>query len=349
MTEEAIRNALKQVRYPGFSRDIVSFGLVREIQIDGTTATVLLSITTADPKIPLQLRTECEQVLLTLDGVDKATVNVAVQAPKKAAQPKPENSNPLPDVKAVIAVASGKGGVGKSTFAVNLACALDRLLSARGPHDGVGIMDCDIYGPSVPLMMGVSDRPEIADNRIYPEHNYGIRVMSMALLTDDESPVVWRGPMVTNAIVQFIHNVEWGRLEVLVVDLPPGTGDAQLALVQTIPVKGAVIVTTPQAAATNVTRRGARMFDKVNVPLLGVAENMSYLVEADGTHNAIFGSGGGQRAADDLGTDLLGQIPLDPLVREGGDRGIPIVLSDPDSLAAREFMKVAEAVLNKLG
>jgi ATP-binding protein involved in chromosome partitioning len=294
MTDETLRNALKQVRYPGFSRDIVSFGLVRDIRFEAGTATVLLSLTTADENVPRQLKADCEQALLAVPGVERAQVNVSLQAPKKTAAA-PQHKDPaaaLPGVKAVIAVASGKGGVGKSTFAVNLACALDRLLSTRGPHDGVGILDCDIYGPSVPLMMGVSDRPEIADNRIYPEHNYGIRVMSMGLLTDDDSPVVWRGPMVTNAIIQFIHNVEWGRLEILVVDLPPGTGDAQLALVQTIPVKGAVIVTTPQAAAVT-SHAAARACLTSQVPLLGVAENMSYLIEADGTQNPIFGSGGG--------------------------------------------------------
>src|SRR5690606_26468017 len=184
------------------------------------------------------------------------------------------------------------------TFAVNLACAIERVLSSTNPdHKGVGIMDCDIHGPSVPLMMGVGGQPEIQDDRIFPQQNFGVKVMSMGLLVDEDSPVVWRGPMVTNAILQFIQNVEWGDLDVLVVDLPPGTGDAQLTLVQTIPVRGAVIVTTPQQAAVNVARRGARMFGKVNVPLLGVAENMSYYELADGTRQHLFGEEGGQRTA----------------------------------------------------
>ena len=209
-------------------------------------------------------------------------------------------------------------------------------------------MDCDIYGPSVPLMLGAAGRPEIEGDMIIPIENFGVSTMSMGFLVDQDTPVVWRGPMIMKTIQQFAQNVNWGELEILVVDLPPGTGDAQLSLVQTLPLEGAVIVTTPQPAASNVARRGARMFDKVNVPLLGVVENMSYLGAADGARQTLFGEGGGSEIAQSLETELLGQLPLDPNIRIGCDKGIPIVVSDPESKAAQEFMEIARQILNNL-
>ena len=209
-------------------------------------------------------------------------------------------------------------------------------------------MDCDIYGPSVPLMLGAAGRPEIEGDMIIPIENFGVSTMSMGFLVDQDTPVVWRGPMIMKTIQQFAQNVNWGELEILVVDLPPGTGDAQLSLVQTLPLEGAVIVTTPQPAASNVARRGARMFDKVNVPLLGVVENMSYLEAADGARQTLFGEGGGSEIAQSLETELLGQLPLDPNIRIGCDKGIPIVVSDPESKAAQEFMEIARQILNNL-
>lgn len=353
MLKTTIQNALKGVKYPGFSRDIISFGLVREINFDNEgNVSIEVTLTTADPQVPNILKSEIEKVLKGLDGINNVAVNIALSVPKN--QPAEGNRSggarpeTLEKVRFTVAVASGKGGVGKSTFAVNLACAFERILLKRNIKDAVGLMDCDIYGPSTPLMIGINSRPEIEENLILPLMNFGVRVMSMGFLIDEDSPVVWRGPMIMKTIQQFAGNVKWGELEVLVIDLPPGTGDAQLSLVQTIPLDGVVIVTTPQEAAVGVARRGARMFGKVNVPIIGVAENMSYLQDSSGKRQYIFGQGGGQRAALDLDTELLGQVPFDIQVRIGSDQGIPVVISDPNCEVAKVFFSIAERVLEKL-
>jgi ATP-binding protein involved in chromosome partitioning len=349
---EEIKAQLKQVKYPGFSRDIVSFGIVRSAEFSDGTARVSLAITTGDPKVPLQLKSDVERCLRALPEVKDAIVDVMVQPAKAAGQGGNLAGGAPKTIRYAVAVASGKGGVGKSTFAVNLACALARVLTARGRPGRTGLLDCDIYGPSVPLMMGLQGRPEVqgegAEARLVPMERHGVKVMSMGFLVDDDTPVVWRGPMVMKTIQQFVQNVVWGDLDILIVDLPPGTGDAQLSLVQTLPLDGAVLVTTPQPAATNVARKGGLMFQKVNVPLLGVAENMSSFIDSAGVKHELFGSGGGLITAGKLGTVLLGQVPLVPEIREGGDRGMPIIVSAPESAAARVFHDIAEAILRQL-
>jgi ATP-binding protein involved in chromosome partitioning len=340
--------ALKSVKYPGFSRDIVSFGIVRSADVHDGRALVKLSVTTADPTVPRQLKTEVERAALAVSGVRDVLVEIAVIAPKAPAKPGSAGPAAPPGIRHTVAIASGKGGVGKSTFAVNLACALGHLLGQGRDEPVVGLMDCDIYGPSVPLMMGLNGRPEIEADSLVPLRRFNVKVMSMGFLVDDSTPVVWRGPMVMKTIQQFVQNVRWGNLEILLVDLPPGTGDAQLSLVQTVPLSGAVLVTTPQLAATQVARRGGLMFQKVNVPLLGVVENMSYLQMPDGSRSHVFGLGGGVKTAEDLGTQLLGDVPLIPAIREGGDRGEPIVAREPEGLAGRAFTAIARALLEKL-
>ncbi|HZZ19469.1 MAG TPA: Mrp/NBP35 family ATP-binding protein [Opitutaceae bacterium] len=355
VTPEQITEQLRKVKYPGFSRDIVSFGLLKATHFEDGVARVAMVIATSDPRVPKQIRDDAEKVLLELPGVTKAVIELAVQAAKAPAAPagtpgaKPGASG---KVKHAVAIASGKGGVGKSTFSVNLACSLAQVLSAKGRPGRVGLMDIDIYGPSVPLMMGLKGRPEVEgegqDSMLIPMERHGVKVMSMGFLVDENTPVVWRGPMVMKTVQQFVQNVKWGELDVLLVDLPPGTGDAQLSLVQTLPLDGAVIVTTPQPAATQVALKGGLMFQKVNVPILGVAENMSYFLDPSGQKHQIFGHGGGIVTSEKLATVLLGQVPLLPAIREGGDKGEPIVVSDKAGAAAQVFRGIAEALLAML-
>ena len=344
MSNEAILNILKQVKYPGFSRDIVSFGLVQKAELNGKLAKVTLELSTADQTLPNAIKKEVEEALLADDTIEEAEVLVTVKSNQGTAGGQSQQSNEnLSGVKRIIAIASGKGGVGKSTLTVNIASALARMKNEKDEPLKVGIMDCDLYGPSVPLLLGAADRPElVGDNILAPVESYDIKFISMGLLIDEESPVVWRGPMIMKTIQQFADNVRWGELDYLLIDLPPGTGDAQLSLAQVLPLDGAVIVTTPQKAAVDVARRGARMFEKVNVPLLGVVENMSYLLDPEsGKNSYLFGQGGGSTTAHQLKTVFLGEVPLDQEVREGGDHGTPVVVVNPENPSSESISEIA--------
>jgi len=345
LTQDDIKNALKAVKYPGYSRDIVSFGLLKEVSAANGAVSVMMQLTTANPDAARQIKEDSERVLKALPEVK--LVHVEVKQPAAGQSPPAgalANQNRVPGVKRVIAIASGKGGVGKSTCSVNLACALKHL-GAR-----VGLLDCDIYGPSIPLMMGVYERPTIsAGERLVPPVNHSVKVMSIGLLLENDQPVIWRGPMISKTIQQFLFSVEWGDLDFLLVDLPPGTGDAQLSLCQTVPLDGGVIVTTPQEASLGVVRKGIAMFRKVNVPLLGIVENMSYFTAPGGERVEIFGHGGGRVEAARQSIPFLGEVPIFTQIREAGDRGVPIVVSAPKTPAGQAFIQIAETLRKGLG
>jgi ATP-binding protein involved in chromosome partitioning len=343
VTQEQIKNALKSVKYPGFSRDIVSFGLVKEIVSTDAETRVQLVLTTNDPAVPRAIKADAENVLRGL-GLPEPKVLIDIHAPPAGVGSSGVGATRIPGIKHIIAIASGKGGVGKSTVAANLAVALQNA-GAR-----VGICDCDIYGPSISLMFGSREQPMATEeNRILPIEQYGLKLMSMGFLLDDSSPAILRGPMVTRYTRQFLRQVEWGELDVLVLDLPPGTGDIQLTIVQTVALAGAIVVTTPQEVALIDARKAATRFEKVNVPVLGLIENMSYFVSpSDQRRYEIFGSGGGEREAKRLRVPLLGQIPIDIATREAGDRGMPIAAEDPNSVVGAEFNRIARELLAKL-
>jgi len=342
LTQDDIKNALKAVKYPGYSRDIVSFGLIKEISTTNGTISIVMQLTASNPDAARQIKEDSERVLKTLPGAKQVHVEVRQPAAGQAAPGALPNQNRIPGVKRIVAVASGKGGVGKSTCSVNLACALAQLGAS------VGLLDCDIYGPSIPLMMGVHERPTVNENeKLVPPINHGVKVMSIGLLLDDGQPVIWRGPMIAKTIQQFLFAVEWGEADFLLVDLPPGTGDAQLSLCQTVPLDGGVIVTTPQEASLGVVRKGIAMFEKVNVPILGIVENMSYFTTPNGERVEIFGHGGGQAEAARQDIPFLGEVPIFTEIREGGDRGVPVVVSAPDKPAGRAFIQIAEALRSK--
>ncbi len=360
MDSNSIKEILKTVNFPGFNRDIVSFGMVKSVVLSGGKVTIELKVSSSDATVGEKIRVAVISALSGKPGISDVHVDLemhVVPPPSKqgsvpAQTPGQviEKKGGLENVKYIIAIASGKGGVGKSTFSVNLAAAFVNILGKQGKKNAVGILDCDIYGPSVPLMLGVNEQPEVDQNEwIIPIEKEGIRVMSMGLLLAEGVPVVWRGPMIKKAIEQFTQTLRWGDLEILVIDLPPGTGDTQLSLAQTVPLNGVVIITTPQKAAVSVALRGASMFEKMNIPILGVAENMSYLLnESSGEKQHIFGQGGGEGTAQFLNTEFFGMVPLDERIRSGADAGVPIVFSEPNSVPANTFVAIASRILHKL-
>ncbi len=346
-TAEQVLDALKKVKFPGLSRDIVSFGFVRDVAIEGGTVSFTIHFQTENPAVGQQIARDAEAAVRALDGVEDVRLNLEIGARQGTplAGAMPSGPNILEGVKYRIAVASGKGGVGKSTVSTNLALALREL------GHTVGLLDADIYGPSQQMMLGIEGRPQIdeADEKIVPMERHGIKTMSLGLITDPDTPVIWRGPMVMKAIDQFLTDVKWGTLDFMIIDLPPGTGDAQLTLTQKAGLTGAVVVTTPQDVALIDARKGLAMFRKVNVPVLGIIENMSYYIcRHCGEREEIFGHGGGKKTAGMLGVPFLGEVPIDPKVVVGGDTGEPIVVSDPSSPAAMAFKELARQVVQQV-
>lgn len=345
MSPDFIREALRQVRYPGFSRDIISFGLVKDIRCEPGLVTVKIEIATRDPKVPEQIFQECHAILDSLPDVGTVKVEIDVKdAPAAAGASGSVGKSSIPGVKRIIAVASGKGGVGKSTVAANLAVAL----AATGAK--VGLCDCDLYGPSVAQMFGQNERPMANEHdEIIPLEAYGLKLMSMGFLLDDRSPVIVRGPMATRYTQQFLRQVAWEDLDYLVLDLPPGTGDIQLTIVQTVTVDGTIIVTTPQEVALIDARKAVSMFAKVNVPITGLIENMAWFEADDGKKYYIFGKDGGVKEAAHLNIPLLGQIPINIETRERGDSGAPIALVSPEeNKVSAAFHQIAKELRAKL-
>src|SRR6266852_8140057 len=337
-----ILDELKKIKYPGFTRDIVSFGIVKDIEVAYAGVTVVLTMASVKPEVVAKIVADVKQVVGAVAGVP--AVNVQIEQPSQTA-PKAAGAMSGPraisGVKHIVAVASGKGGVGKSTVAVNLALSM-RALGWR-----IGLMDADVYGPSVARMGGVEKAVTLTpERRIIPLERFGIRYISMALFINDETAVIWRGPMVTKLETEFLFNVEWGELDCLVLDLPPGTGDAQLTITQRVALAGGIVVTTPQEVALMDVRRGVTMFQEVNVPVLGVIENMSYHICGKcGSRHEIFAHGGGARLAHDLGVPFLGELPLVRELRESGDYARPLVAIRPDHPVAAEFRSIADRVI----
>jgi ATP-binding protein involved in chromosome partitioning len=332
--EQNVMDALKRVTDPDLDRDIVSLNFIKDLKVEGGSASFTLELTTPACPAKSQLEQEAKNAALSVDGIDRvdirltSSVTVGSQGSQKQG---------IPGVKNIIAVGSGKGGVGKSTVTANLAVALAQL-GAK-----VALMDADVYGPNIPLMMGVSGRPQAVNNRIQPLHKYGVDLMSMGFLTTDETPVIWRGPMLHSVIQQFVRQVDWGEQDYLLIDLPPGTGDVQLTLTQTVPLMGAIVVSTPQDVALQDARKAILMFRQVRVEILGVVENMSYFECPACSHRTeVFSHGGGSKTAERYEVPFLGEIPLDMRVREGGDIGKPIVLADADSPVAQALDRIAK-------
>src|SRR6478672_13383741 len=335
LEQSAVLDALKVVRDPDLNRDIVSLGFIKNLKIDGGRVSFTIELTTPACPVKDQMRDQARAAVLQLAGV--SSVDVKLSARVREAVGGEGGRQPVAGVKNVIAVGAGKGGVGKTTLSVNLAIALAKSGSR------VGLIDGDIYGPNVPIMLGLKTQLATDGQKILPAEKYGLQVVSMGFLTEDDAPIIWRGPMLHSALQQFFREVRWLDLDYLVVDMPPGTGDVALTLGQTVPVAGAVVVTTPQQVSLADSRRAVAMYRKLNIPTLGVIENMSYFVCRDCGHEAdIFGRGGGEEMATTLGVPFLGRIPIYQPIREGSDAGVPLLISEPESPAGRAFMAAAE-------
>src|SRR6476646_89866 len=335
LEQSAVLDALKVVRDPDLNRDIVSLGFIKNLSIEGGRVAFTIELTTPACPVKDQMRDQSRAAVMQLPGV--SAVNVHMSARVREAVSADGTRQSVPGVKNVIAVGAGKGGVGKTTVAVNLAIALARCGSK------VGVIDGDIYGPNVPIMLGMKSQLTNDGEKIVPAEKFGLQVISMGFLTQDDAPIIWRGPMLHGALQQFFREVRWVDLDYLVIDLPPGTGDVALSLSQTVPVAGAIVVTTPQQVSLADSRRAVAMYKKLNIPPLGIVENMSHFVCPDCGHEAdIFGRGGGEQMAADLNVPFLGRIPIYQPIREGGDAGVPLMISEPESPAAQAFMAAAE-------
>jgi ATP-binding protein involved in chromosome partitioning len=334
ITKEAVLNALSKVEEPDLNKDLVTLNMVHNVEIQGDTVSFTIILTTPACPFRAKLEMDSKGAVMGIAGVKNVIVKMDSDVPNDGRM---RGLVKMP-IRNAIAVGSGKGGVGKSTVSVNIAVALAQS-GAR-----VGLMDADIYGPNVPTMLGIERLPPPQGQRLIPAVAYGIKVISMGLLVKPGQPLIWRGPMLNSAIRQFLGDVEWGELDYLIVDLPPGTGDASLSLAQALPLSGAVIVTLPQLVSLEDASRGLNMFKTLEVPILGIIENMSYLDLPDGTRMDIFGSGGGEQLAEATQTNFLGKVPIDQNVRIGGDSGRPIVVSHPDSEAAKSLHEIAESL-----
>ena len=337
LTETSVLGALTAVKDPDLQRDIVTLGFVKNLRIEGGRVAFSIELTTPACPVKDQMRDQARAAVSALPGV--TSVDIEMTASVRAVAAPDAGRAPVENVKNIVAVGAGKGGVGKTTVAVNMAIALAKC------GGRVGIIDGDIYGPNVPMMLGINTQLTTDGQKIIPAEKHGLQVISMGFMTSEESPVIWRGPMLHGAIQQFFRDVRWDNLDYLIIDMPPGTGDVALSLSQTVPVAGSIVVTTPQEVSLADSRRAIRMYQKLNIPTLGVIENMSHFVCPNCSHEAdIFGHGGGQKMAENMGVAFLGRIPIYQPIREGSDRGVPLMLSEPDSPAAKAFMATAERV-----
>jgi len=337
VSEHVVLDALKVVKDPDLHQDIVALGFVKNLRIDGGKVAFTIELTTPACPVKEQMKDQATAAVKAISGV--TAVDVEMSASVRAVAAPDAGRAPVDGVKNIIAVGAGKGGVGKTTVAVNLAIALAQCGSR------VGMIDGDIYGPNVPIMLGIKTQLTTDCKKIIPAEKYGIQVISMGFMTSDDSPVIWRGPMLHGAIQQFFREVRWNDLDYLIVDMPPGTGDVALSLSQTVPVAGSIVVSTPQQVSLADSRRAVRMYQKLNIPTLGIIENMSHFICTNCHHEAdIFGHGGGQKMAEDLGVAFLGRIPIYQPIREGSDSGVPLVMSEPNSPAGKAFIATAERV-----